>query len=263
MLSRERVDEIQDIQIDNPLSSKTLNSRALPRLAANRVIKTKYTLSVRRQLQSFARDLTAYQTPYPERSLLLIVRQSHRPKTQSKTQGRFPRALTQRQASIRNDPRQWHLATNYQDNRLLLPQVSINDRGRDPLSDILLNATNIYPSSIDSTQYIQDINNSPSSHLRFVSPPGSQVYRHCYVNQPQRTRESISNTLRLKRTSISTISALLNYNNNTLTIAFTITQDLIQDSEDECLEPVSSVISTENSRFQQRLLIAIRSTEFR
>jgi hypothetical protein len=83
------------------------------------------------------------------------------------------------------------------------------------------------------------------------------------VDQPQRTRESISDTLRLERTGIRTISALLNHDNNTPATAFAITQDSIQDSEDGCPEPVSSVAGIENSRFQQRLLIAIRSAEFR
>jgi hypothetical protein len=46
------------------------------------------------------------------------------------------------------------------------------------------------------------------------------------------TRESISNTLRLKRTGISTISALLNYNNNTPATALTTTQDSLQGLEE-------------------------------
>jgi hypothetical protein len=51
ILSHDRVEEIQDIDIDNPSLSRTLNSRALLALAANRVLKTnrkKGTLSVRR-----------------------------------------------------------------------------------------------------------------------------------------------------------------------------------------------------------------------
>jgi hypothetical protein len=53
MLNRDQVKEIQDININNPLLSKTLNLRALPRLAANRVIKTRRKTgitSVRQQL---------------------------------------------------------------------------------------------------------------------------------------------------------------------------------------------------------------------
>ena len=219
---------------------RTLDSRALPRPVANRVTKTKRkkgTTSVRRQLQSFARDLTAYQTPRP----------AHRSETQHEThgrdpQGRFPRTPTQCWASAPNDPGQWHLATNHQDNRLLSPQVSINDRGRDPLSDISLNAPNVYPS---------------------LSPPGSQVHGHCHADQGQRTRESISDTLRPERTGISTISALLNHDNNTPATAFAITQDSIQDSANNRIEPVSDVAGTENFRLQQWLLIIIRSAEFR
>jgi hypothetical protein len=274
-LSHEGVEEIRDMDIDNPPVGRTLDSRALPpRLAANRVIKTKRkpcTTSVRRQLQSFARDLTAHQTARPEKSLPLVVRKihhapsGHRSETQHEThgrdsQGRFPRAPTQCLASAPNDPGQVQLAKNHQDNRLLSPQVSINDQGRDPLSDITLNAPNVYPSSTDSAQYIQV---APGSHQPFVSPPGSQVHGHCYVNQRQRTGESISDTLRLEQTSITTISALLNHDNNTPATAFEITQDSIQDSEDGCLEPVSRVAGTENSQFQQRLLIEIRSADFR
>jgi hypothetical protein len=62
MLNYKRVEEIQDIDINNLLLSKTLNLRALLRLAANRVIKTKRKkgiISVRRQLQSFVKDLIA------------------------------------------------------------------------------------------------------------------------------------------------------------------------------------------------------------
>lgn len=47
------------------------------------------------------------------------------------------------------------------------------------------------------------------------------------VDQRQKIGELTFNTLRLKRIGINTISALLNYNNNTLAIAFTITEDLI------------------------------------
>jgi hypothetical protein len=162
------------------------------RVAANRVIKTKRkkgTTSVRRQLQSLARDLTAHQTPRPEKSLPLVVRQSHhasrahRPETQHETHGRdpqtrFPRAPIQCWASAPNDPGQWHLATNRQDGRLLSSRVSINDRARDPLSDISLNATNIRD-----------------------------------VDQLQRTGESISDTSRPERTGFGRISALLNDSN--------------------------------------------------
>jgi hypothetical protein len=42
MLSHERVKEIQDMDMDNTPSSKTLNPRALPRLAANGLIKIKW-----------------------------------------------------------------------------------------------------------------------------------------------------------------------------------------------------------------------------
>jgi hypothetical protein len=81
MLGHEGVEEVQDIDIDNPPLGRILDLRALLRLAANRVIKTKWpgvargrrkngTPSARRQLQSFARGLTAHQMPYPEKSLL-------------------------------------------------------------------------------------------------------------------------------------------------------------------------------------------------
>jgi hypothetical protein len=40
--SRERVEEIQDMDIDHTPSHKTLDPRALPRLAANGLIKTKW-----------------------------------------------------------------------------------------------------------------------------------------------------------------------------------------------------------------------------
>jgi hypothetical protein len=254
ILGHERV-EIQDMDVDNPPSSRTLDSRALPRPVANRVIKTKRkkgTTSVRRQLQSFARDLAAHQTLHPEKILPWVVRQSHHAsrryasEMQHEAHGRgsqswFPQAPTQRRASAPNDSGQWHLATNHQDEGLLSSQVSINDRARDPLTDISLNATNVHSRGTDS---------SPSSHPRFVSPPSSQVHEHCHdVDQRQRTGESISDTLRLERTGISTISALLNHDNNTPATAFAITQDSIQDSEDGCPESVSSVAGTENSRF--------------
>jgi hypothetical protein len=230
MLSRDRAEEIQDMDIDNPPSSRTLDSRALPTLAANRVIKTKRkkgSTSVRRELQSFARDLTAHQPPRPEKSLQLVVRQSHhasrahRSETQHETrgtdpQGRFPRAPIQCWASAPNDPGQWHLATTHQDDRWLSSPVSINDRARDPLSDISLNATN-------------------------TSRPG--------------------------RTGISNISALLNHDNNTSATAsaatFATTQDSHQGSKNGCAEPVSDVAGTESFRFQRWLLIVIRSAEFR
>ena len=224
MLSHDRAKEIQDMDIDNPPPSRTLDSRALPRLAANRVIKTKRkkgTTSGRRQLQSFARDLTAHQTPHAEKSVPLVVRQSHhasrahRSETQHETRGRDPQALFPRAPTQCWAPAQWHFATNCQDDRLLLSPVSINDRARDPLSDISLNATNIHD-----------------------------------ADQQQKTGESISNTLRPERTGISTISALLNHDNNTPATAFAITQGSIQDSEDGCTEPVSSVAGTENFRFQ-------------
>jgi hypothetical protein len=211
ILGHERV-EIQDMDVDDPPSSRTLDSRALPRPVANRVIKTKRkkgTTSVRRQLQSFARDLTAHQTPRPEKSLPLVVRQSHRAprahrsETQHETHGRdpqsrSPRNPTQCWASAPNDPGQWHLATSHQDSRLLSSQVSINDRKRDPLSDISLNATNTHD-----------------------------------ADQQQRTGESNSDTLRPERIGISTISALLNHDNNTLAAAPATTQDSLQGSEDQ------------------------------
>jgi hypothetical protein len=161
------------------------------------------------------------------------VSRAHRPKTQHKThgrdpQGRFPRAPTQYWASAPNNPRQWHLATNHQDDRLLPSPVSINDRGRGPLSDISLNATNIHN-----------------------------------VDQQQRTAESISDTLRLKQIGIGTISALLNHDNNTSTTALAIAEDSLQGSEDGRTETVSGVVGTENSRFQRCLLIVIRSAVFR
>ncbi|CZR65878.1 uncharacterized protein PAC_15778 [Phialocephala subalpina] len=42
MLSHERVEERRDMDIDNTPSSRTINSKALPRLAANGLIKTKW-----------------------------------------------------------------------------------------------------------------------------------------------------------------------------------------------------------------------------
>ena len=123
--------------------------------------------------------------------------------------------------------------------------MSINDRGRDPLSDISLNAMNVYYSSIDSA-----LDNSPSSHPRFVSPPGGQVHGHCPVDQRQSTRKSISDTLRLERTGISSIGALLNHDNNNPATAPSTTQDSLQGLEDRCTEPISSVASIENFRFQ-------------
>ncbi len=241
------------MDVDNPL----------PRLVANRVIKTKRkkgTTSVRRQLQSFARDLTAHQTPRLEKSLPFIAHQSHyasrahRFKTQHKTyrrdpQDRFPQALT-RSASTPNDPGQWHLATNHQDNRLLSPQVSINHRGRDLLSDISLNATNVYLNSTDSAQYMQDVDSSPGLHPRFLFPPSSQVHRHYHVHQQQKTGESISDSLRLKQTGISTISALLHYNNKSPATTIITTQDLLQGSESNRTELVSVIAGIENFRFQ-------------
>lgn len=48
MLSHERVEEIQDIDIDNTPSIRTPDPKALPRLAANGLIKIKWpdTVSV-------------------------------------------------------------------------------------------------------------------------------------------------------------------------------------------------------------------------
>ncbi|KAH6699909.1 hypothetical protein BKA61DRAFT_621262 [Leptodontidium sp. MPI-SDFR-AT-0119] len=230
---------------DADIPSRTLDSRALPRPVANRVVKAKRkkgTTSVRRQLQSFARDLTAHQTSLPQKSLPLVFHQSHhasrahRSESQHESHGRdpqsrCPRAPTQCWASAPNYPRQWHLATNHQDDRLLSSSVSINDRGRDPLSNISLNAPNVYPSGTDSVQYMQDV--APGSHQPFVSPPGSQVHGHCHVDQGQRTRESISNTLSLERIGISTISAVLNHDQSTAVVT---TQGSLQG---ECTEPVS------------------------
>jgi hypothetical protein len=82
------------------------------------------------------------------------------------------------------DPGQWHMATNYQDDRGLSSQVPINNRGRDPLSDISLNATNIHD-----------------------------------ANQQHRTGGSISDTLRPERTGFGRISAILNYDSNTPAIS--------------------------------------------
>jgi hypothetical protein len=41
MLGYEEVEEVQDMDIDNPPLGRILDSRALPRLAVNGVIKTK------------------------------------------------------------------------------------------------------------------------------------------------------------------------------------------------------------------------------
>ena len=254
MLGHEGVEEVQDMDIDNPPSGRILDSRALPRLAANGVIKTKWpgaargrrksgTPSARRQLQSFARGLAAHQTPHPEKSLL---RQRRDPESRPR------RTPTQCRASAPNDPGQWHFATNHQDD-----QASINDRARDPLSDISLNATNVYPSDTDSAQSMQDVDSSPISHPRFVSPPSGQVH----VDQRQWTGESISDILRLERPGISTISALLNHDNNTPATVPTTTQDSLQGSEDSRTEPVSGVAGTGNFRLQRWLLIVTRSAE--
>jgi hypothetical protein len=203
--------------------------------------------------------------PDPEKKLR-ITKQDDKDATVAISSGssyQAPETPTQCSGSAPNDPVQWHLATNHQDGRWLSSQVSVNDRGRDPLSDISLNATNVYSSGTDSAQCMQDVDSSPSSQPRFVSPPGSQVYEYCHVDQRQRTGESISDTLRLERTGISTISALLNHDNNTPATAFAITQDPIQDSEDGCPEPVSGVAGTDSFRSQRWLLIVNRSPEFR
>jgi hypothetical protein len=227
ILGHERT-EIQDMDVDDPPSSRTLDSRALPRSVANRVTKTKRkkgTTSGRRQLQSFARDLTAHQTPCTEKSLPLVVHQrghasrAHRSKTQHQAcgrdpNGRLPRAPTPCSASAPNDPGQWHLATNHQDDRLPLFQLPTNDRLREPLSDISLNATNIHD-----------------------------------VNQ-QRTGESIAEALRLERIGISTISAVLNHDNNTSTTALATAQDSLQGLEEGRIETVSGIAGTENFRIQ-------------
>jgi hypothetical protein len=47
MLSHKGVEEIQDMDIDNPPLSRTLDLRALPRLVTNGVIKTKWLDVVR------------------------------------------------------------------------------------------------------------------------------------------------------------------------------------------------------------------------
>jgi hypothetical protein len=86
-------------------------------------------------------------------------------------------------------------------------------RGRDPISDISLNATNIH-------------------------------------DQRQRTGEPTSDTLRPERTGIGTISALLNHDNHHPTATFATTQDSLQGAEDGCTEPVSGVAGTENFLFQ-------------
>lgn len=150
------------------------------------------------------------------------------------------------------DSGQWHLATNHQDDRLPSSPLPTNDQARDPLSNISSNATNIHPTGTDSSaQHMQHLDrNSTSAHPPFVSPD-SQVHGHCHdVDQEQRTGESISDTLRPERTGIGSISALLNHDNNIPESAFAITQDSIQDSEDGCTAPVSSVAGTENFRFQ-------------
>jgi hypothetical protein len=244
MLGHEGVEEVQDMDIDNPPSGRILDSRALPRLAANGVIKTKWpgaargrrkngTTSARRQLQSFARGLAAHQMPHPKKSPL---RQRRDPES------RPPRTPTQCWGSAPDDPGQWHFATNHQED-----QASSNDKARDPLSDISLNATNVYPSDTVSAQSMQDVDSSGQVH----------------VDQRQWTGESISDTLRLERPSISTISALLNQDNNTPATAPTTTQDSPQGSEDSRTEPVSSVAGTGNFRLQRWLLIVNRSPEFR
>ncbi|KAH7308333.1 hypothetical protein BKA65DRAFT_485677 [Rhexocercosporidium sp. MPI-PUGE-AT-0058] len=92
---------------------------------------------------------------------------------------------------------------------------------------------------------MQDVDSSPSSHPRFVSPPRSQDHGHAHVDQGQgRARESISDTLRLERTGFSTISALLNHDNNTPSTARPITLDLVQGSKDD---PVAGVIGQQGS----------------
>jgi hypothetical protein len=98
---------------------------------------------------------------------------------------------------------------------------------------------------------MQDMDrDSISSHPRFVSPPSSQVHGHYHdVDQRQRTGASISNTLRLERTGVGTISAFLNIDKNTPTTAFVTTQVSLQGLEDSCIEPVSGVAGTENFRF--------------
>jgi hypothetical protein len=64
------------------------------------------------------------------------------------------------------------------------------------------------------------------------------------VDQQQRTAESISDTLRLERIGIGTISALLNHDNNTSTTALAIAEDSLQGSEDGRTETVSGVAGT-------------------
>jgi hypothetical protein len=61
----------------------------------------------------------------------------------------------------------------------------------------------------------------------------------------QKTRESIPDILRPKRTNISSISTFLNYNNNTPATAPAITQDLAN----SLVKPVSNIIGTKNFRF--------------
>jgi hypothetical protein len=178
--------------VENPPSSRGLDSRALQRPLANRVTKTKRkrkSTSVRQQLRSFNSDLTAPLTPRSEKSLPLVAHQSdhasrvHRAETPDKTYGRdsqgwFPRTSTQCWASTPDDHGQCHLATNQQDESCLSSQGPINDQERDPLTDISLNAMN-------------------------------QV-----VDQQQKTRESISDTLRSERTGFGCISAPLNHDSN-------------------------------------------------
>jgi hypothetical protein len=229
MLDHERIEEVHDMDIDNPQSGRTFDSRTLPRLAANRIIKTKRpgaargrrkngTPSARRQLQSFARGLADQQMPHLEKSFL--------------GQGKDPES--------RPPPGQWHFATKYQDH-----QMFINNGARHPLNDISLNLKPVYPSGTDSVRSMQGGDSSPISHPRFTSPLSIQVR----VDQ-QRTGESISDTLRLERTGISTINALLNHDNNASATTFASTQDSLQDAEDGCTEPVFSVAGTENFRFQ-------------
>lgn len=79
ILGHKRV-KIQNINVNNLLLNKTLNLRALSRPVVNQVIKPKQKKGitfVRQQLQSFAKDLTSYQTFCSKKSLLLIVCQSY------------------------------------------------------------------------------------------------------------------------------------------------------------------------------------------
>jgi hypothetical protein len=150
------------------------------------------------------------------------------------------------------DSGQSYLATNGQDDRLPSTPLPTNDQARDPLIDISLKATKIIPRGTDSlTQSTQHVDrDSISTYPRL---PSNLV-----------TGESISDTLRLERTGISTISALLNHDNNTPATALATTQDSLQGSEEGPEEgPVSIGTGTENFRFQRCLLIVIRSAEFR